>query len=1120
MALLGKSFNSYVDKQVKIRQKSLGGPSLTPETLKVYNSQSPWIRLASSVDITAGDTSLPGKSVLEQVKDLFDGFEYVGDKLAKNFVLFGGVNTEKGGVGNMPTGINKSPLKSAYGFGYKDLNRNNSRGYVPMPGIESVNFSYKNDGALAQASIQIKCFSPEQFQMIDILFQRPGYTVLLEFGHSVFKDNEGNIQYAGQGKYSYETEPFSNLYNPKEDQGFYNLLDLIQGEKEKWDGNYEAFYAKITKFNWKFNSDGSYNITVNLIGLGDVINSLKLNTPPPKLKIISKEEVKIKANKIAQNIKANPTTSERISAYTWELAFEKKFGKNGSQRENPSFEHNGYFYHYINSDEISEEFEDDLKYGYYKTNIVKYNEETFTLGESATIQNSLNSHFTYELRRIKDKMDGVMSSKTPIDDTLDTYISSPYPHVIGSTTHKKKEVIISNGVLGIATGNEEHDPGTYISFGVLLSMLQQFANQYSKGIPVIQFDFNFVDMGKDDNYIKKYPGLFSSDPTKILIPYGQIPSNIIGEGNKPLVDRAKNYNGGKTFNKVLNTSPFFLKDKNKGRLAYVYLHTDYLSEKYTESNNPEDGGILVLEFLKEVLKDIDSNLNNLNNFKVLHNKETNKIEIVSETPMSNTKKNVTIINTFGVTKTEGSFVRDLSLDSELSDDYATQISVGAQNNGLNSQSNSLSFSTYNKGLIDRMIPEKNDDGSIKSTTSSKSKKEKEDKAADYYMGLERNEDGSVATIGDLWGRIWTDKTKEVFQKIYISYKPDPDTLSSLKDLNRNISNFISGELTKKSLAPPPMFLPFNLKLTMDGLSGMKIYDSFEIDGKVLPASYNPEQIQLTVKSLSHKVDTNGWTTQVETFCQPKFTYDYTKIKVEEVPLSSPISPLASEGVYGEFLKNPSQFSSALDAPVTPDSRSVGWKLPVAVPNSKTSTFKINSKYGERWGKLHKGVDIRTGQGDPAYASADGIIVAQGLLNPGGYGNCIVIQHPEKGVSTIYAHMSAFAFPGRGKTLKEKIEVKAGQYIGATGGDPRQGAGAGRSDGPHLHYEIREGITENYGGFFSLTPINPANFGVSDTPLPKSPTTVKTLLQNSFLNQNQNSNNQDQDSNNQLGPLRQ
>ena len=681
----------------------MGGPSLTSKTLKVYNSQSPWIRLASSVNITAGDTTLPGKSVLEQVKDLFDGFEYVGDKLAKNFVLFGGVNTEKGGVENMPTGINKTPLKSAYGFGYKDLNRDNSRGYVPMPGIESVDFSYKNDGALAQASIQIKCFSPEQFQMIDILFQRPGYTVLLEFGHSVFKDNEGKVQYAGQGDYSYETEPFSNLYNPKEKQGFYNLLDLIQVEKEKWNGNYEAFYAKITKFNWKFNSDGSYNITVNLIGLGDVISSLKMDVTPPKIPIqgddnlLNSDTLSIKNSLKVFNQEDNPfipTTRKDLQLNTGITGtFRSSFVEDGR---------NGFVYYVKLRD-------NGVGADVFKIDKKDYIKNTFTLSESPTIQNSLTSAFTYELRRIKEEMKEKIKQKTTQDDTISSYTSpTPYPYTVGNTISKDYNVTIPKGVLGIITGNKEHDPGTYISFGVLLSIIQQYCNQYSKGIPILQFDFNFTNMKEDNNYIKKYSGLFSSDPTKVLVPYKQLPINIIGD-SKPLIKPSTNKNKGTSFNdpSILESSPFLVSgDTNKGRLAYVFLHTDYLSTKFVESVGSNNTGLPILDFLKDVLKDIDNNLNNLNNFKILHNKETNKIEIVSETPIGKTTSNVTIINTFGVTKTEGSFVRDLSLDSELSDNYATQISVGAQNNGLNSQSNGLSFSTYNKGLIDRMIPEK------------------------------------------------------------------------------------------------------------------------------------------------------------------------------------------------------------------------------------------------------------------------------------------------------------------------------------------------------------------------------------------------------------------------------
>ena len=885
MAVIGGKFRDYVDGQVKQRQKMLGGDVMVDQTLKALNTNTPWIRMASSVNITEGDKSLPGTSVYEQIiqKNIFEGFKWKEDNLAKNFVLFNGVNNNVGGIDNMPTGNTSktgNPLQKAYGFGYNNLGAKNSRGPIPLPGIQSVNFTYKNDGALAQASVKVKCFSPEQFQMIDILFQRPGYTVLLEFGHSVFKDNEGKLQYAGQGDYNYNTAPFQHLYKPDEKKGFYNLLDKIESEKKNWDGNYEAFYAKISKFNWSFNQDGSYDITVNLVGLGDVISSLRLDVIPPRIDF-------------SNSSTSNPP--EDLDFKTLEGIFgkdsssfikikEKEFLDNGGKITTAPSNTSSFsgtvatssfiiVSVYVEGDFIY--YRDKPNNSYYKIPKSEYKKGSFTLSESPTIANSLASAFTYELRRIKELMGKAIQGNK--DDILISYQSTPYPQMLGSGV-LNQNAVIPNGVLGVRNKNEEgFDPGTYISFGVLLSILQQFSNQYSKGIPLIQFDFNFIKMGDDDNYIKTYSGLFSSDPSKILIPYGQLPSNVVGEDNKPLIQPKENQSNGKSFNRILSEGGdnFLTGDLNKGKLAYVYLSLDYLSEKYVSSINPEGNEILTLDFLKDVLKDINDNLNNLNNFKILHNKENNKIQIVSEAPIGETSKELTRINTFGVTKTEGSFVKSINLDSELSDNYATQISVGAQNNGSNSQSNSLSFSTYNKGLIDRMIPEKKDDGSIKNDSPST---------------------GSASTTktSETWNNIWTDKTSEVFKSVYGSYNVDSETLTSLKDLNNNISRFISGELTKKSLAPPPMFLPFNLKLTLQGLSGVQIYNSFTIDGKVLPLSYNPKQIELTIKSLSHTVDNNGWVTQIETFSRPLFTYNSKNIKVEEVPYFS-----ITELLFGE-----------------------------------------------------------------------------------------------------------------------------------------------------------------------------------------------------------------------------
>jgi hypothetical protein len=292
MALVGNAFSDYVKEQIKKRQSILGQglSSQDPKTLntqKVLNSNAPWIRLASAINITKGNEEIAGDSVLDiiQKSGKFDGFEYEGDTLSKNFVLMSTPTNNSGDI--QPSGVIKggNALTKAYGLGYTQADANQGRGYVPPPGIISANFEYKNDGALAFATINIKAFSDVQFSIIDILFQRPGYTCLLEFGHTIYMGNDGELKRAGQDK-SFNTKPFEFIYKSKgKDVNYLNLAKKIAEEKKDWEGNYEGFFGRITKFNWKFNTDGSYDITVKLVGTGDVISSL--NTITPKLKLSS-----------------------------------------------------------------------------------------------------------------------------------------------------------------------------------------------------------------------------------------------------------------------------------------------------------------------------------------------------------------------------------------------------------------------------------------------------------------------------------------------------------------------------------------------------------------------------------------------------------------------------------------------------------------------------------------------------------------------------------------------------------------------------------------------------------------------------------------------------------------
>ncbi len=111
---------------------------------------------------------------------------------------------------------------------------------------------------------------------------------------------------------------------------------------------------------------------------------------------------------------------------------------------------------------------------------------------------------------------------------------------------------------------------------------------------------------------------------------------------------------------------------------------------------------------------------------------------------------------------------------------------------------------------------------------------------------------------------------------------------------------------------------------------------------------------------------------------------------------------------------------------------------VAVSRSYYGRPTINYR---RTQGLHRtnAVDLAAPIGTPTYAAAAGrVIIARYGWN-GGYGNYIVIQHPN-GTKTLYAHHSKLL-------VKAGQKVKKGQQIGKVGS-------TGHSTGPHLHFEVR------------------------------------------------------------------
>lgn len=130
-------------------------------------------------------------------------------------------------------------------------------------------------------------------------------------------------------------------------------------------------------------------------------------------------------------------------------------------------------------------------------------------------------------------------------------------------------------------------------------------------------------------------------------------------------------------------------------------------------------------------------------------------------------------------------------------------------------------------------------------------------------------------------------------------------------------------------------------------------------------------------------------------------------------------------------------------------------IPAIQPISNDKLTRMASGYGWRSDpftkarKMHWGMDFTSPKGTPIYASGDGKIT-RADNNSSGYGKHIRIDHGY-GYMSLYAHMSNY-------NVKTRQLVKRGDLIGFVGS-------TGRSEAPHLHYEVWKDADR----------INPINF---------------------------------------------
>ncbi len=935
--LLGEAIEFYVSEQVRARQELLGkgfnNPNLTTTDLNLINNKNAWLKLASSVYV--GNPSLIKEAnAIEGIKEEelnalrqlpeerlrsigLDINEMAGLNLAKKTVLFNTLSEwdSKAQKYNFRSGIVDTKLtkdnvwnnNNSYGLGSP------SKGLQPAPGLISLNIENMNRGSIREANIEIKCFNKIQFEILDLVYLRLGYHMLIEWGWDKYISADQASPYKEMGNTVIEESWFEG-YNK---QNFSKINHKIRRKRIQYEGNYDGFIGRVSNFDWNMESDGSFTVSLKLISTGDIIESMKTNLAL--------------SSQVLQDVKKSVNVNRQ--------KFEYKADSNE-----------------FKSIIVSKAAESTIHYELFTDLISKdINWNSGAAGEF------IRSYFTW-IPETK------MSKTAP--HYLNLFQIGFKKYEIGKNNFKfydqpndgdgtDLEILLDEE--GFKEGLDDH-LGYFLTFGMLLNKVKTLL------VPNLSDDQMIkIDSDVDSNICSVFPNLISLDPRVCFIkPF--IAEGIANNGtNNTYVDSTTT---------IIEDIPLdfgFVEKKINddtgkeavcvyGKIMNIYLNYDFVGKCLEKARNDE-GDITLFSFLKHITSGVNKALGNTTKLEVTL-RDGNKVVIIDQNPIVGLDDvfpqlktdTVTNFNLFGFNTTfnttTSNFVKDFKFTSKLTPQTANQISIGAAAGGLKTANSDISgFANWNKGLEDNMAygysdpiekQDKNlEEGNGRTITRAQTQRifkawkagdkdeysgflnwSKRDNPTTYFESLKgegyrevdkcpitkksyqdytweqyalavdswltsqknkkAREDEDNRSVLDKWSGDYLFYLVRAFGGVaqggYENKKQrylamDEKFIKEGQKCFRAYKSIVNNQAFEKSSNPSNQtgFIPLDLSVTCDGIGGFKIYNALNINQDIdslLPYQYKNIS-NFLIQKVNHKIDDNNWETTLETLSIPK-----------------------------------------------------------------------------------------------------------------------------------------------------------------------------------------------------------------------------------------------------------
>ena len=801
MSIFKETLENSIQTQLQARTLVISGENNRRNNLLPwYLSKNSWVRMTSFVNYTSGNQLQSHDSGSLTV--IPDG-SYKDTQLSKKYILEGGtLYTKTNGSGlDSILRYGVGTPQAAYG-GNIDVRPNNTAdpeyfrtfGIRPMPGITEMSLrTIGAYGSLFETTVKFYAWDINQLNELEILFMRPGYSVLLEWGWSQYIDYAtGSVQNFTPSNRRNSNLTQDDIYptvfngitiNPFENLSQDDVYLQLEALRKEYRHNYDGMLGYVKNFTWTMMTNGGFECQTTLISMGEAINTVKMssNVNNPKTGGIVVDAngassyvfddyenvlLSLKAE-VEDRITDIPTGNQRLIESEYEGAWD-------------------YNYNYVSKDII-------------KGNVSKYYPNQATKIDVAPQVQEVEFEESSETGRYYEYL------------TLDVWLA------------------IVASYFNIKSNSKKDEKGS---------------------VPLVKFqlpgDDDLCLACKDSISVTpficqvKNNGAFKAEIAFMSTNNGGMYSPSINGINPPMYQ----FENGQRKTLSNFTYQFYDNTLKAGKIKNIFVNISMLLQTYKDMKNASnDEGVIMLDYIKNVLNKISNSLGGLNNFGLSTvGKTQNVMKVVDfyylESGFNSKADQKYQFDLLGL----GSICRNVNIQSQIFENQSTIVAIAAQSRANLADVYNSSQVYLNAGLEDRIALNKWQGDELDNNKANKDDV--------FYQKLYSF---MLYARDYIVGNLIPNRTENDYRiKVETSGQANPSTILKQSMLKYN------SELNFKAL------IPFKLRITIDGIGGIVVGQIFTVKQNVLPKNYYDKQLGFVITQINHRLTKNDWETELET----------------------------------------------------------------------------------------------------------------------------------------------------------------------------------------------------------------------------------------------------------------